>query len=128
MFARALAAAAILALGVLPGAARAQYPDKPVRVVIPFPPGGPTDAAVRVIAPAMAQALGQEMFIDNKAGSHGSLGPAFVMKAPPDGHTLLVGNSSPMVAVPVLRKLPRTIPSRISPRSRLWDGRRSCWW
>lgn len=101
-----IAATALLALGVMSGAARAQYPDQPIRVVIPFPPGGPTDAAVRVIAPALAQALGQEISIDNKAGSHGSLGPSFVMKAPPDGYTLLVGNSSPMVAVPVLRKDP----------------------
>ena len=99
---RTLAAIAIVAAG----AAQAQFPDKPIRLVIPFPPGGPTDAAVRVIAPALAQALGQDTFIDNKAGSHGSLGPAFVMKAPPDGYTLLVGNSSPMVAVPVLRKNP----------------------
>jgi len=102
MLVRTLAAIAIVAAG----AAQAQFPDRPIRLVIPFPPGGPTDAAVRVIAPALAQALGQDTFIDNKAGSHGSLGPAFVMKAPPDGYTLLVGNSSPMVAVPVLRKNP----------------------
>jgi tripartite-type tricarboxylate transporter receptor subunit TctC len=99
-------AAMILAAGALSGPVQAQYPSQSVRLVIPFPPGGPTDAAVRVLLPALSQALGQEVFIDNRAGAHGSLGPVFVMKEAPDGHTLLVGNSSPLVAVPVLRKNP----------------------
>ena len=107
-----LAAAAILGAGALCGLAQAQYPSKPVRLVIPFPPGGPTDSAVRVFLPVLTQAFGQEFSIENMAGSHGSRAPAFVMKEPPDGHTLLVGNSSPLVAVPVLRRDPPYDPVR----------------
>ena len=108
MIIRAFLAAALLAAG----AAQAQYPSKPVRLLIPFPPGGPTDSAVRVFLPALSQALGQEFSIENMAGSHGSRAPAALLKEPPDGHTLLVGNSSPLVAVPVLRKNPPYDPVR----------------
>jgi tripartite-type tricarboxylate transporter receptor subunit TctC len=84
--------------------AQTQYPSKPVRLLIPFPPGGPTDSAVRVFVPVLSQALGQPFSIVNMAGSHGALAPTALLKEPPDGHTLLVGNSSPLVAVPILRK------------------------
>src|SRR5215813_211819 len=99
----AIAACTAVALA-LSAHAYAQYPSKPVRLLIPFPPGGPTDSAVRVFLPALSQALGQEFSIVNMAGSHGALAPSALLKEPPDGHTLLVGNSSPLVAVPILRK------------------------
>jgi len=99
----AMAACAVMAVA-LSGHAQTQYPSKPVRLLIPFPPGGPTDSAVRVFLPALSQALGQEISIVNMAGSHGALAPSALLKEPPDGHTLLVGNSSPLVAVPILRK------------------------
>src|SRR5215813_144946 len=86
------------------GHAQTSYPSKPVRLLIPFPPGGPTDSAVRVFLPALSQALGQEFSIVNMAGSHGAVAPTALLKEPPDGHSLLVGNSSPLVAVPILRK------------------------
>jgi tripartite-type tricarboxylate transporter receptor subunit TctC len=88
----------------LSGHAQTPYPSKPVRLLIPFPPGGPTDSAVRVFLPALSQALGQKFSVVNMAGSHGALAPTALLSAPPDGHTLLVGNSSPLVAVPILRK------------------------
>ena len=91
-------------VAVLPAHAQTPYPSKPVRLLIPFPPGGPTDSAVRVFLPALSQALGQPLSIVNMAGSHGALAPTALLKEPPDGHTLLVGNSSPLVAVPILRK------------------------
>jgi len=84
--------------------AQSPYPSKPVRLLIPFPPGGPTDSAVRVFLPALSQSLGQELSIVNMGGSHGALAPTALLQEPPDGHTLLVGNSSPLVAVPILRK------------------------
>jgi tripartite-type tricarboxylate transporter receptor subunit TctC len=99
----AMAACAAMLLA-LSAHAQTQYPNKPVRLLIPFPPGGPTDSAVRVFLPALSQALGQEFSIVNMAGSHGALAPSALLAAPPDGHTLLVGNSSPLVAVPILRK------------------------
>jgi tripartite-type tricarboxylate transporter receptor subunit TctC len=101
--ASAIAACAAMAVA-LSSYAQAQYPSRPVRLLIPFPPGGPTDSAVRVFLPALSQALGQEFSIVNLAGSHGALAPTALLKEPPDGHTLLVGNSSPLVAVPILRK------------------------
>src|SRR5262247_2927166 len=97
--------AACIAMAVaLSAHAQTAYPSKPVRLLIPFPPGGPTDSAVRVLLPALSQALGQEFSVVNMAGSHGALAPTALLNAPPDGHTLLVGNSSPLVAVPILRK------------------------
>jgi tripartite-type tricarboxylate transporter receptor subunit TctC len=97
--------AACIAMAVaLSAHAQTAYPSKPVRLLIPFPPGGPTDSAVRVFLPAFSQALGQEFSIVNMAGSHGALAPTALLREPPDGHTLLVGNSSPLVAVPILRK------------------------
>src|SRR5262245_25585451 len=96
----------------LSGHAQTQYPSKAVRVLIPFPPGGPTDSAVRVFLPALSQALGQEFSVVNMAGSHGALAPTALLKESPDGHTLLVGNSSPLVAVPILRKDPPYNPVR----------------
>src|ERR1043166_8601527 len=86
------------------GHAQTSYPSKPVRLLIPFPPGGPTDSAVRVFMPALSQALGQPFSVVNMPGSHGALAPTALLPEPPDGHTLLVGNSSPLVAVPILRK------------------------
>jgi tripartite-type tricarboxylate transporter receptor subunit TctC len=97
-------AACVVIVTAFSGHAQTQYPSKPVRLLIPFPPGGPTDSAVRVFLPALAQTFGQEFSVVNMAGSHGALAPAALLSAPPDGHTLLVGNSSPLVAVPILRK------------------------
>lgn len=99
----AIVACAAMAMA-LSGHAQTPYPSKPVRLLIPFPPGGPTDSAVRVFLPALSQALGQPFSVVNMAGSHGALAPTALLKEPPDGHTLLVGNSSPLVAVPILRK------------------------
>src|SRR5436190_23011594 len=99
----AIAACVVMAMA-LSGHAQTRYPSKPVRLLIPFPPGGPTDSAVRVLLPALSQALGQEFSIVNMAGSQGALAPTALLNEPPDGHTLLVGNSSPLGAVPILRK------------------------
>jgi len=99
-----LAASALIAAGSSYGADA--YPVRPIRVVIPFPAGGPTDVAARIVAPVLAASLGQNIVIDNRGGSHGAIGAGIVAHARPDGHTLLIGNSSPMIAVPVLRKSP----------------------
>ncbi|WP_020697486.1 Bug family tripartite tricarboxylate transporter substrate binding protein [Reyranella massiliensis] len=83
-----------LALLLSCGSAMAQYPDKPVRLVVPFPPGGPTDVFARVLSAGLAEQLGQQVLIDNKAGAGGTVGTDLVAKAKPDGYTLLFGTAA----------------------------------
>ena len=90
-------------LGALPlsWAQGTAYPARPVRMVVPFPPGGPTDVLARIVATKLGERLGQAFAIDNKAGSSGMMGSADVAKAAPDGYTLL-GNASIHVINPSL--------------------------
>ncbi len=81
-----------------------QFPSRPIRVVLGFPAGGPTDAAGRIIAQALAQPLGQTVLMDNRPGADGAIGPEIVAKATPDGHTLLMASGSNMAGVPAMRK------------------------
>lgn len=100
-------AGGLLAAGALPGAAWAQaaaWPSRPVRVVVPFPPGGLTDAYARMYADALSRKFGQQFVIENKTGAGGTLGAAEVAKAAPDGHTLLVTTSTPVWTAKVLYK------------------------
>ena len=87
-------------------AAHAQYPNKPVRVVVPFPAGSSTDIVTRVLANSVSQAIGQQLVVDNKAGADGAIAAAEVAKAAADGYTLLMATNSPMSAVPALKKNP----------------------
>ena len=80
-----------LALAVSSHAAAQSYPAKPVRVVVPFPPGGPTDVVARGMAQKMTEGLGQTVVIENRGGAGGALGTEFVAKSPADGYTLLLG-------------------------------------
>jgi tripartite-type tricarboxylate transporter receptor subunit TctC len=81
------------AMVLLVGASHAQqaWPSKPVRIVVPFAPGGTTDILARAIAPELTRALGQTFFVENKAGAGGNLGADIVAKSPNDGYTLLMG-------------------------------------
>lgn len=92
-----------LAFGVAAGALAA-YPEKPVTLVVPFPPGGSTDAIARVIGQKLAEKLGQSFVVDNKAGATGTIGAAFVKRAPADGYTLFVSSLGPFVIAPHLIK------------------------
>jgi tripartite-type tricarboxylate transporter receptor subunit TctC len=88
---RSLAAALLL----IAGTTFAQgYPNKPIRLVVPFPAGGATDLLARSIAQRVGQQMGQSLVIDNKAGAGGSLGSNEVAKAPADGYTILIATSS----------------------------------
>lgn len=92
----------------LSGAVLAQsaYPARPVRILVPFLPGGPVDTTARVIQQALSRALGQPVIVENKPGADGAIAAQAVVNAPPDGYTLFFGGSSTMVSVPVLRKNP----------------------
>ena len=84
----AFATIAALTHGITPAAAQA-YPSKPIRMVVPFPAGGGIDTVARVIAPKLAESLGQPVIIDNRVGASGTVGTEAVAKAAPDGYTLL---------------------------------------
>lgn len=80
------------------------YPSKPVRLLVPYPAGGPVDAVARILGPHLATGLGQNIVVENRSGAGGSLGADVVAKSAPDGYTLLIGNSGPMTVNPVLRQ------------------------
>jgi tripartite-type tricarboxylate transporter receptor subunit TctC len=82
---------AVLALVLASGTAAAQYPNKPIKLVVPYSPGGATDVIGRVLAQHLSPALGQQVVVENKAGAGGNLGAESVATAPPDGYTLLMG-------------------------------------
>jgi tripartite-type tricarboxylate transporter receptor subunit TctC len=97
---------ALLASVFVMGAAHA-WPDKPVTLVVPFPPGGATDLIARTLAPKLQDKLGGTFITDNKAGATGTIGAGFVARAPADGYTLLVSSLGPYVIAPhLLAKVP----------------------
>jgi tripartite-type tricarboxylate transporter receptor subunit TctC len=96
-----------LALGAaLPGRARAAWPDRPVRIIVPFAPGGGTDIIARVIGEGMARELGQPVIVDNKPGAGTLIGNDVVAKSAPDGTTLLLGSFAFAVLPSIQPKLP----------------------
>lgn len=82
--------------------AQSPYPSKPIRVVVPYPPGGATDIMARTVAQRLTELMGQQVVIDNKAGGNSGIGAEIVAKAPADGYTLLFTNDATFVLNPVL--------------------------
>jgi tripartite-type tricarboxylate transporter receptor subunit TctC len=99
-------------LALLPMAAAApafaadNYPGKPIRLVVGYPPGGSNDIAARIIAPELGNALGVSVVVENRAGASGVIGADHVAKSEPDGYTLLLSSISPVVLAPQTRKSP----------------------
>jgi tripartite-type tricarboxylate transporter receptor subunit TctC len=108
----------------LPAAASAQnYPEKPIRLVLPFPPGGGTDGIARIVGDAMSKRLGQQILIDNRPGASGNIASDLVAKATPDGYTLLMGFSTALTVNPGLYgNLPFDVQKDFLPITELADG------
>ena len=95
---------ALFALTTIP--ALAQYPARPIRLIVPFPAAGVVDTVGRVLGQALSQELGQPVIVDNKPGAEGAIGASGVVKSPPDGYTLLLGTASVILGVPALHRNP----------------------
>lgn len=103
---RLTVAAAILTIAPLIAAAQ-QYPDRPIHLVVGFPPGGINDIAARLLAPELSTSFGQSVVVDNRPGAGGTIGAEFVAKARPDGYTLLLGSVSNLaMAASLYKSLP----------------------
>ena len=111
---RLLVPLAVLAPSLLlgsPAAAQAAWPSAPIRLVVPFPPGGSSDILGRLIAEQLAKALGANIFVENKPGGTTQIGTEFVANAAPDGNTLLLGAATSFTMLPNLRKLSYSLDS-----------------
>src|SRR5580698_9858226 len=108
---RTIAAAALIAFaigGTVPARAQdleaATYPNRPIHIIVPFPPGGPTDILSRIVAKEMSASWGQGVVVENRPGADTAIGAEVVAKADPDGYTLLAAMDSTMVLNPLLKK------------------------
>lgn len=104
--AQLLATVAALCLVAVSGALAQTFPTKPIRIVVPFPAGGPSDFAARVISQPLIELLGRPVIIDNRVGASGAIGVDSVVRSPPDGYTLTVATVGIMSIAPHLGKVP----------------------
>ena len=108
---------------VLTAPANAQsYPNKPVRVVVPYPPGGPTDIVARVLFQQVSEATGQQFLVDNRAGAGGNIGAEIVAKSPADGYTLLIGTTAHAINMSLFKNLSYDVQKDFAPVSLLTQG------
>ena len=107
-------------LASLPG--HAQYPGKPVHLVVPFPAGGPTDVLTRVVAQKLSERWRTAVVVDNKPGAGGAIGSELVAKSAPDGYTLVMATSSTHSIGPALQKLPYDAEKDFAPVTQAWSA------
>lgn len=109
MLKRNLLMIGLTALAALTVSAQPAWPSKPIRLIVPYPPGGPVDQLARAIAPKLGETLGQNIIIDNKAGASGTIGMDAAIKAEPDGYTFGFGVPGGITVLPHLQKLPYVV-------------------
>ena len=102
---RLLRCVAIALASVLPFAAQADYPDKPLRLVVPFPPGGSTEPLARVLSQKLGETFGQQVIVDNRPGAGSTIGAEIVARSPADGYTLLLSSISNAISAALYPKL-----------------------
>jgi len=91
-----------LGAGITDASAQATYPNRPIRLIVPYPPGAGTDFTGREMAAVFSKALGQPVVVDNRPGAAATLGHGIAAKSPPDGYTLLLGTTGGLVSGPAL--------------------------
>ena len=111
---RLTCAAALLSIATA-ALAQPTYPTKPIRLVVPFPPGGAVDIMARILSDKMTQRLGQPIIIDNRPGANGNIGMDIVAKAPPDGYNAVIATVGTWAASPFLYKLPYDVVRDFAP-------------
>ncbi|HOB01831.1 MAG TPA: tripartite tricarboxylate transporter substrate binding protein [Casimicrobium huifangae] len=99
------ALAALLATVALVGSAAAQYPTKPIKWVVPYPPAGTTDVLARIVAQWLSENIGQQVVVENKPGAGNNIGTEFVINSPPDGYTMLLVNPANGINASLYKKL-----------------------
>ncbi len=115
MIARRHLALAALPLLARPALAQAPWPNRTIRLIVPWPPGQATDLVGRIMAQRLSEKLGQQVVPENKAGAGGSIGTDFVAKAAPDGYTLLAASIGPISFGPLLHRLPYDVERDLAP-------------
>lgn len=119
-FGKALAAAALVAGST--AVAAAEWPTQPVNLVVPYPPGGPTDIVARVVADELGKRLGQTVIVDNRAGAGGNIGADLVARANADGHTLLIATTAHAINMSLFKNLNYNTRTSFEPVSLLTEG------
>jgi tripartite-type tricarboxylate transporter receptor subunit TctC len=108
--------------------AQANYPERPIRLIVAFPPGGPSDIVARLMADKLTEALGKPAVVENVSGASGNIGTERVAKSTPDGHTLLISAPGRWSSIRRSIRRCRSIRSATSRRSRNCASRPMCWW
>ena len=116
-----VAAGALMALVPAADGAQQNYPTRPVRVVVPFPPGGNTDVIARLLSPRLSEEYGQQFIVDNRGGAGGTLGAEIAARAIPDGYTIIVVAST-YASSAALYKLPYDPVKGIAPVTLITTG------
>lgn len=113
---------ALTALLAAPATLAQSYPAKPVRAIVPWPPGGASDVVGRIVGQKLGEQLGQQIVIDNRGGANGAIGTSQAAKSAPDGYTILVGGMSELVLNPQITKVPYDTAHDFAPVSSLAFG------
>ena len=116
---RAALAAALAALACAQGAQAQHYPNRPIRMLVGYPPGGPADVTARLFAPALSEALGQQVVVDNRSGAGGTVAATTLATAAPDGYTISIMANGELAISPNLRKVPYDPVRDFAPVSRI---------
>jgi tripartite-type tricarboxylate transporter receptor subunit TctC len=119
--ARLLVVAACLAAGVLPAAA-ADYPVRPIRLIVGFPAGGPTDIVARIVAQALSERIGQQVIVENRPGAGSNVATQAVIASPPDGYTLMIVSPPHAINATLYKKLPYNFLQDIAPVAGIAEG------